>query len=37
MAYKNPILKFDVRHMSSENKRKDCGAKVLSTTRGGTT
>ncbi len=25
-AYKNPILKFDVGHMSCEKKKKACGA-----------
>jgi hypothetical protein len=31
MAYKNPILKFDVGQMSFENKGKTCKAHVVST------
>jgi len=34
-AYINPISKFDVGHMSFENKGKACGAQVVSTTRSG--
>jgi hypothetical protein len=34
-AYKNSISKSNVGHMSFENKRKACGAQVISTTRGG--
>jgi hypothetical protein len=36
MAYRNPISKFDVGYMSSENKGKAYMAHVISTTRGGT-
>jgi hypothetical protein len=34
-AYKNPILKFDVGQASFENRKKACGAQVVSTTRSG--
>jgi hypothetical protein len=34
-AYKNPISKFDVGHMSFENRRKACRAHVISITRSG--
>jgi hypothetical protein len=35
-AYKNPILKFNVGHTSSKNRKKTYKALVVSTTRGGT-
>jgi hypothetical protein len=35
MAYKNPILEFDVGQMSFKNKGKTYKAQVVSTTRGG--
>jgi hypothetical protein len=34
-VYRNPILEFNVGHMSFENERKACGAQVISTIRGG--
>ncbi len=34
-AYKNPISEYDVGQMSFENRRKACGAQVISTTRSG--
>jgi hypothetical protein len=36
MAYRNPILEFDVGQMNAENRRKAYGAHVISTTRSGT-
>jgi len=36
-AYKNPISEFNVGQMNSKNKRKACGAHIVSNTRGGTT
>jgi hypothetical protein len=33
MAYRNPISKSNVGHMSFENKGRACGAHVISTTR----
>jgi hypothetical protein len=36
-VYKNPISEFDVGHMSYENRKKACGAHVVSTIKGSAT